>query len=75
VLNKKDDHYQEVPAMPIYEYTCLKCNEAFTILKLSIADEETVCPSCGSKDVEKKMSLFGCSMPSSSPSGGFSAGG
>lgn len=61
--------------MPIYEYICLKCNEAFTVLRLSTAEEAVTCPRCGSREVNKKMSVFGCSVPSGSPSGGFSMGG
>jgi putative FmdB family regulatory protein len=43
--------------MPIYEYKCENCKnefEVFTFLK----DEEPLCPSCGSKEVKKKVSNF-----------------
>ncbi|GAB4389193.1 MAG: hypothetical protein Kow0025_13040 [Thermodesulfovibrionales bacterium] len=64
--------------MPVYEYACLKCGGVFSVLRLSATAEEAVCPSCGSGDVEKKMSVFGCSVQggsSSGYSGGFSGGG
>lgn len=43
--------------MPIYEYKCEDCEkefEVFTFLK----DEKPICPSCGSKEVKKKVSSF-----------------
>jgi len=49
--------------MPIYEYTCNNCNETFSVLKLTTREEETTCPSCGSKEVTKKMSAFSCCTP------------
>ncbi|MCL5022876.1 MAG: zinc ribbon domain-containing protein [Nitrospirae bacterium] len=58
--------------MPIYEYTCMKCNNSFSVLqKMGASENETSCPDCGAKDVKKKMSAFCCSPgngASSSPS-------
>lgn len=47
--------------MPIYEYSCKKCKEDFTIFQsIHSKTEETSCPKCGSKDVQKKLSAFSC---------------
>ncbi|MBF0459069.1 MAG: hypothetical protein HQK99_14360 [Nitrospirae bacterium] len=45
--------------MPIFEYRCNKCDCDFE----QIVNKNTVvqCEKCGSKDVNKKMSLFGVS--------------
>jgi len=68
--------------MPIYEYTCIRCNEIFDRLQWAGAEEEEIlCPQCGSSDVKKKLSAFNCSNPSDSgvssggPYSGFSGGG
>lgn len=46
--------------MPIYEYECTDCSHAFEELILSMSKEVQVeCPSCKSKIVRKKISLFG----------------
>lgn len=55
--------------MPIFEYKCNKCDCDFEL----IVSKNTVveCESCGSKDVKKKMSLFGgVSNPRRKMSGG-----
>ncbi|MBW1669923.1 MAG: zinc ribbon domain-containing protein [Deltaproteobacteria bacterium] len=45
--------------MPIYEYTCKKCNKIFESLVLSSRDiKEIQCPECGSEDVHKMLSSF-----------------
>ena len=34
--------------MPLYEYTCPKCNQEFELIRtLSERDEPTECPACG----------------------------
>jgi putative FmdB family regulatory protein len=43
--------------MPIYEYVCSKCNNDFEELVFS-QSEKVSCPECGSKKVERKMSVF-----------------
>ena len=71
--------------MPIYEYVCRKCKECFEYMIFSSNDSKTIsCPSCGSHDVEKIMSVFSCrggdirgsasaeSMGTCGSSGGFS---
>ncbi|MGB9723909.1 MAG: FmdB family zinc ribbon protein [Chloroflexia bacterium] len=46
--------------MPIYVYVCRKCGREFEKLTLSMAREgETVCPLCGSREVEHRPALFG----------------
>ncbi len=54
--------------MPIYEYICIACNNAFsTLQRMGASEKDTVCPGCGSSDVKKKVSSFCCS-PGSGPS-------
>ena len=47
--------------MPIFEYKCEKCGEAFEKL-VSKVDEKVVCEKCGSKKVEKQLSSFSASV-------------
>jgi len=67
--------------MPIYEYTCSKCDEIFARLQWPGQEEEILCPRCGSDDVKKMISTFSCSNPSESGGStdgsysGFSGGG
>ena len=42
--------------MPVYEYQCTECGEAFE--KLVKLDEEVECPECGG-EVVKQISTFG----------------
>jgi putative FmdB family regulatory protein len=41
--------------MPIYEYTCQGCGQAFE--ELVRGDEQPACPACGAQRVEKQMSV------------------
>jgi len=41
--------------MPIYEYTCKKCSSDFELLIRS--DEVPECPGCGSRKLEKQLSV------------------
>lgn len=43
--------------MPIYEFVCRKCNNDFEELVFS-QSEKVACPACGSKKVERQMSVF-----------------
>jgi putative FmdB family regulatory protein len=43
-------------AMPLYEYTCDKCDSEFELLIRSTADEPA-CPSCGAAKVTKRLSV------------------
>ncbi|MBF0516532.1 MAG: zinc ribbon domain-containing protein [Nitrospirae bacterium] len=45
--------------MPIFEYNCNKCHCDFEMIVSSKTVVE--CEKCGSKDVKKKMSVFGTS--------------
>ena len=46
--------------MPIYEYDCLACGEAFEKLVLTQMRAATmVCPACGSAEVARALSVFG----------------
>jgi putative FmdB family regulatory protein len=41
--------------MPLYEYTCRKCHSDFELLIRS--DETPECPGCGSRKLEKHLSV------------------
>jgi putative FmdB family regulatory protein len=46
--------------MPIYEYHCEECERDFEQFLRSMASKEAiVCPTCGSEQVKKAMSVFG----------------
>ncbi len=66
--------------MPIYEYSCLKCNAKFSLLQsLYPADNNTECPKCSSREIKKILSSFSCASGSetsvSSPAPNFGGGG
>ncbi len=45
--------------MPIYEFSCQECSKESEILVRSAEWESTVqCPSCGSRQLEKLLSVF-----------------
>ncbi len=44
--------------MPIYEYECTRCNEAFEKLVPSARTPSPACPACGSRQVRKQLSSF-----------------
>ncbi len=43
--------------MPIFEYTCRRCNHRFETIVQS-AREKIACPKCRSKTVDKQLSVF-----------------
>ena len=46
--------------MPIYEYRCEVCGEAFEVFVRSPSRQAVpICPKCGSQKVKKAFSLFG----------------
>jgi putative FmdB family regulatory protein len=46
--------------MPIYEYRCETCGEAFEVLVRSPSRQTNpTCPKCGSQKVKKAFSMFG----------------
>ena len=42
--------------MPIYEYTCTKCDHAFEKLVFSSDNAKVACPKCGDRRVERVLS-------------------
>ena len=47
--------------MPIYEYSCTKCNEVFALFQsINASEKEARCPKCGTSDVKKMLSSFSC---------------
>ncbi len=45
--------------MPLYEYRCKACGEEFDkIVSSKTLDSEIVCPSCGQRKAERRLSLF-----------------
>ena len=67
--------------MPFYEYKCKSCDSEFEELIRCEADIDSLkCPSCGSTDIEKLLSMFGMVASSgkvvtSTPGGGSDCGG
>src|SRR5947208_6584102 len=46
-------------AVPIYEYTCQKCNSKFEQLVRSMgAEAKFACPECGSQKTARTLSVF-----------------
>ena len=56
--------------MPIYEYQCPSCGETFDkLMRFSEADKVPVCPHCGAKETQKKITagaMIGASSSGSS---------
>jgi putative FmdB family regulatory protein len=45
--------------MPLLEFACRECGTIVKkLVRKSGADAEVVCPACGSRDVEEKVSAF-----------------
>ncbi len=45
--------------MPIYEFHCKECKEAFEVFVRSLnAPVSGACPKCGSEHIEKNVSAF-----------------
>lgn len=60
--------------MPIYEYRCEECDQAFEKLVRAFRETAT-CPGCGSDKVERRFSTFAMSGASGgSPSSGGGCG-
>jgi len=47
--------------MPIYEFHCSACRQDSEVLVRSSDWKGTACPHCGSKKLEKKLSVFASS--------------
>lgn len=54
--------------MALFEYRCNACGHVFEALVHS-NDDGPVCPTCGSKDLEKMLSTFAVNAKASSPAG------
>ncbi|MHB1051297.1 MAG: FmdB family zinc ribbon protein [Bacteroidota bacterium] len=49
--------------MPTYEYNCKECNNRYDIFhKVREIEEDIVCPSCGSSQHQRVMSVTSMSM-------------
>lgn len=56
--------------MPLYEYLCVTCGNAFEqLVRSASAQEQVVCPKCSGSQVNKQFSTF-----STKGNGGFSGG-
>ena len=44
--------------MPIFEFVCSDCGHPFEELVFGSDTNDIICPTCGSKQVRKKMSTF-----------------
>jgi len=44
--------------MPIFEFECSDCQHPFEELVFGSNTDDVLCPSCGSRQVRKKMSTF-----------------
>ena len=45
--------------MPLYEYRCVSCSHKFEVMQaISVKPEETSCPHCQEKNVQRLMSSF-----------------
>jgi len=47
--------------MPIFEFRCNNCEKEFESLVFSSGKDPVICPSCGSSDTRKLLSVFACS--------------
>jgi putative FmdB family regulatory protein len=56
--------------MPIYEYRCRSCKNRFERLVPAGAADGQSCPTCGSADVSRLLSLFAAPAGAAEASGG-----
>jgi putative FmdB family regulatory protein len=52
--------------MPLYEYRCKECNRESELLVKNL-DSQPECPECGSKRLDKLLSVIGSPVIGSSP--------
>jgi putative FmdB family regulatory protein len=43
--------------MPLYEYSCRKCEHTFEVVVASRLTDEVQCPSCESRDLDRLIGL------------------
>jgi len=56
-------------AVPIYEYRCRECGEVTEALVRMGSEPDLACQRCGSRELERKFSIFGTAGSSSGASG------
>jgi putative FmdB family regulatory protein len=61
--------------MEIYEYMCTKCGSHFEKLQNDSVAQPENCPSCGSSEVKRELSIFSSAAAAPSAMGCFSGGG
>lgn len=45
--------------MPLYEYSCRRCGEAFEVLqRMGERGDELRCPACGATGADRRLSTF-----------------
>lgn len=48
--------------MPLYEYLCSECGQPFEkMMRFSEQEQQPACPTCGSQNTRKQISLFASS--------------
>jgi len=52
--------------MPIYEYACRECGREFEVLVRN-RDEKPECPHCGTKKLDRKLSVIAAPVTNSQP--------
>ncbi len=55
--------------MPLFEYVCEKCDGQFELLIRG--DEKPACPKCGSRSVQRQLSVPAAHTSGGGPSGAF----
>lgn len=72
--------------MPIYEFKCSECADVYEVLVPRVSDDSVPCPSCGSAETEKLLSVTsgiisqgnhfaGCPMPCAASKGAVQSAG
>ena len=74
VVHRSTRAGQYTPAMPIYEYACMECEDHFDELVRS-NEQVITCPACGASNVLKQISAFAVHGAAAKPSFGGGAGG
>jgi putative FmdB family regulatory protein len=50
--------------MPIFEYRCMQCGDAFETLQARGGEAAPSCPRCGAAGAERLLSVFAVTRPS-----------